>query len=140
MYFRNESYLARCQLAVLDHNEHTERPNAVNKKGDIIYHRKYRKQTKKWDASSVKCDKEYKYVPDLMQMIFEEHKLSDHGLKHKRTRPQEHPMNIQETIAHSMPEKTSEIVKKETLTITIITFLSFICKYHSKNQLIVNTQ
>jgi len=108
--FRNESYLARCQLAVLDHNEHTERQTAVNKSGDVIYHRKYRKQTKKWDASPVRCDKAYKYVPELIQYIFEERKMSDHGLKHKRIRPQEHPVNIQGTIAHTIPEITSEIV------------------------------
>ena len=113
VYFRNESYLARCQLAVLDHNEHTQRQNAVNKSGDVIYHRKYRKPTKKWDASPVKCNKAYKYVPDLMQMIFQERKTSDHGLKHKRTRPLEHPVNIQGTIAHTLPEKTSEIIKNK---------------------------
>ena len=113
MYFRNESYLACCQLTVLDHNEHTERQIAINKSGGVIYHRKYRKQTKKWDASPVKCDKEYKYVPDLMQLIFDERKISDHGLKYKRVKPQEHPVNIQGTIAHTIPEETSDIVKKK---------------------------
>jgi len=82
------------QLAVLDHNEHREREAAVNKNGDIIYHRKYRKQIKKWDVSPVKCDKAYKYIPDLVHTVFEEWKMSNHGLKCKRAMPQEHPANI----------------------------------------------
>ena len=102
--FRNNSYLAHCQLALLDHNEHTQRENAVSKSGNVIYHRKYRKQSKKWDASPVKCEKAYKYVPELIQYIFEERNISDHGLKGKRIRPLEHPTNIQRTIAHTIPD------------------------------------
>ena len=84
----------------------------------MIYHRKYRKQTKKWDASPVKCDKAYKYVLDLMQLIFEEHKISDHGLKRKRIRPQEHPMN---NCTHHTRQYIRNC-KKETFKVTIITF------------------
>lgn len=36
-------------------------PAAVNKRDGLIYHKKYRKQTKKWYASLVKCDKPYKF-------------------------------------------------------------------------------
>ena len=55
-YYRNEGYLARVQLAVLDHNALTGRENALNHNDDIIYHRKYRKQTKKWDVAPTKSD------------------------------------------------------------------------------------
>ena len=41
--FRNDSYLAHCQPAVLDHNDYTERENAVHKSGIVMYHKKYRK-------------------------------------------------------------------------------------------------
>lgn len=41
--YKNESYLACIQLAVLDHNEHIVRENAVNQNEDIIYHRKDQK-------------------------------------------------------------------------------------------------
>lgn len=54
--YQNEGYLARVQLAVLDHNALTGRENALNHNDDIIYHRKYRKQTKKWDVAPTKSD------------------------------------------------------------------------------------
>ena len=98
------------QLAILDHNAHTERENALNKNGDIIYHRKYRKQTKKWDVSPTKSNKAYKYIPELMKVILEERKGSVQNLKHRVALPQEHPANIQPTIAHTIPDKTAELV------------------------------
>ena len=64
------------QLAILDHNVHTGRENVLNQNGDIIYHRKYRKQTKKWDVSPTKSNKTYKYIPELMKSIIEECKVS----------------------------------------------------------------
>ena len=51
-FFRNQSYQARIQLSVLDYNAHINRDKAKNKEGDTIYARKFRKQTKKWDASA----------------------------------------------------------------------------------------
>ena len=108
--YRNEGYLARVQLAVLDHNAHTERSVAMNKKGDAIYHRKYRKQTKKWDVTAVKSTKEYKYIPDLMLQIFEERVRSVVPLKHAITLSQDHPSKRQRTIAHTQPDETTNIV------------------------------
>lgn len=112
-YYRNEGYLARVQLAVLDHNAHTTRENALNHNGDIIYHRKYRKQTKKWDVTPTKSKKLYKYIPELMRAILEERKVSVHNLKHQVTLHQEHPTNIQATIAHIIPDATAQLVKNK---------------------------
>ena len=49
---RQQAYEAQVQFAILDRNAHKERGHARNKDGDIIYHRKYRKQSKKWDVSN----------------------------------------------------------------------------------------
>ena len=112
-YYRNEGYLARVHLAVLDHNAHTGRENALNHNGDIIYHRKYRKQTKKWDVTPTKSKKLYKYIPELMRAILEERKVLAHNLKHQVTLHQEHPSNIQATIAHIIPDATAQLVKNK---------------------------
>ena len=56
---RNQSYHTRVQLAVLDHNAHLDREKAKNKTGEIIYNRKFRKQTKKWDATPSMESKKY---------------------------------------------------------------------------------
>ena len=41
------AYQTRVQLAILDHNSHLQRGQAATKSGDTMFHRKYRKQSKK---------------------------------------------------------------------------------------------
>ena len=64
--------MARVQLAVLDHNAHLERAAATNIRGEQLYHRKYRKQSKMWDATPLKDRKGYKYIPEVMVTIFDQ--------------------------------------------------------------------
>ena len=59
---RNQSYKACIHLAVLDHNNHNSREQQKNSSGEIVYHRKYRKQTKKWDTTPTLTSKKYEYV------------------------------------------------------------------------------
>ena len=105
--------MARVQLAVLDHNAHVERPTATNSRGEQIYHRKYRKQSKKWDATPVKDTKHYKYIPELIVAIFEKRKKSADNLKRTICLPDHHPVNIQSTIVHTQPTVTSDLVKNK---------------------------
>ena len=57
---------ARIQLAVLDYNL------AKNKDGNYIYHHKYQKASKKWDATATLESKKYQYIPPLLKAIHEE--------------------------------------------------------------------
>ena len=109
-FFRNESYIARIRLAVIDYNVYVERPIARNKEGDIIYHRKYRKQTKKWDVTPVQCPKKYSYMKDLVAEILKLRELSDQTTRSKVALISNHPCNIQLTIGHIQPPETSEIL------------------------------
>ena len=59
---------------------------------------------------TTKSNKAYKYIPELMKVILEERKGSVQNLKHRVALPQEHPANIQPTIAHTIPDKTAELV------------------------------
>lgn len=43
---RNQAYISHIQLAVLDHNHHINRETRRNKSGEVMYQRKYRKQSK----------------------------------------------------------------------------------------------
>ena len=101
------------QLAVLDHNAHIERAAATNSKGEQIYHRKYRKQSKKWDATPVKDTKDYKYILELMAAIFEQRKKSADTLKRTICLPDHHSVNIHYTIAHTQPGDTVDIVRNK---------------------------
>jgi len=59
LFVRNQSYNARIQLAVLDYNAHLDHGQAKNKEGNVIYNRKFQKQTKKWDATPSLVSKKY---------------------------------------------------------------------------------
>ena len=110
---RNQVYCASVQLAVLDHNAHVEREVAKNKKGEQIYHRKYCKQTKKWDITPTKQIKEYSYAIELMDTIMAERKSSCAPLKRRRPVDDDSPTNIQATIAHTAPIHTQDIVNNK---------------------------
>lgn len=113
LLFRNQSYHSRIQLAVLDHNAHLDRDKAKNKNGEVIYNRKFRKQTKKWDATPSLEKKKYSYIPDLMNRIEKQHVLSTRNLKKAQPCPYDQPNQIAKTIANSQPESTKEIVQKK---------------------------
>ena len=53
------------QLAMLDYDAHLEQETAKNRQGEIVYQRKYRKQTKKWDVTPIRNKKEYKCMDEL---------------------------------------------------------------------------
>ena len=56
-------YQTRVQLAILDHNSHLQRGQAATKSGDTMFHRKYCKQSKKWDVTPTMNQKAYQYIP-----------------------------------------------------------------------------
>ena len=109
-FFRNEAYIACIRLAVLDYSAHAEQPVVRNKEGNIVYHRKYRKQTKKWDTAPVRCPKMYSYMDDLVADIIRLREKSDQTTRSKVTLPSNHPRNLQLTIGHVPPPETSEIL------------------------------
>lgn len=113
IFTRNQVYHARVQLAVLDHNAHVGREVATNKKGEQIYHRKYRKQTKKWDVTPTKHMKKYKYATELMDAVMTERKSSCAPLKRPRRVDSDCPTNIQATIVYSEPLHTQDIVSNK---------------------------
>ena len=83
---------------------------ARNKKGEQIYSRRYRKQTKSGMLHHVKNRKKYEYLPQLMEDIITSRKESVVGVKHKESIPHDHPQRIQQTIAHQPPVHTKDIV------------------------------
>ena len=111
--YRNMAYQTRVQLAVLDYNSHLCRDKAKNKDGVQIYNRKFRKQTKKWDATPVLECKKYPHIPELMTNIELEYKNHDTALRIQVQSTYDNPSSIQKTIGNSQPDTTSEIVRKK---------------------------
>ena len=58
----SHNHVANIQLAMLDHNFQEK---WMNKKGEVMYQRKYRKQSIKWDVTSLLAPMKYDYIPDL---------------------------------------------------------------------------
>ena len=104
------AYQTRVQLTILDHNNHLQRGQVVTKSGDQLFHRKYRKQSKKWDASPAMNQKTYDYIPTIMRAIVEKRISASITLKHSVVVPEDHPTRIQNTIAHVPPTAIHDII------------------------------
>lgn len=76
MYARKRSYSTmlgyclRVKLAVLDVNYHSDRPQAVNKDGNLRWAKRWNKRTKRFVVAPVKEAKTYAYVPEVIRAIF----------------------------------------------------------------------
>ena len=64
----SQGYETSVKLAVLDHNAHLQRNHITKQDGTKVYHRKYRKQTKKWDVTPV-LEEKYEYIPEIMECV-----------------------------------------------------------------------
>jgi len=76
-------YETRIKLAVLDHNVHVKRNFAKNRQGKVIYHRKYCKQSKKWDIIPTSEQKNFNYIPDIIQEVEREREQNNGKIKKK---------------------------------------------------------
>lgn len=110
MFFRNESNIVHVRLAVIDYDAHVEREVASNREGDIIYHRKYRKQR---DVTPVRCHKEYPYMKELVADILKMREESDLSMRSKLPLSSNHPHNIQLTIGQDAPPETLHIISNK---------------------------
>ena len=68
-----------------------------------MFHRKYRKSSKQWDATPVTEKKKYDYLPKLMEEIRQHRKKFTHSLKYI-------PPHIQTNIGHTQSDLTKQIV------------------------------
>ena len=84
-----------------------------SKDGDYIYHRKYRKSSKKCDVTATLESKKYEYIPPLLKAIHAERSTSSYTTKSKPQAPDSHPTKLQSTIAHTIPDTTIVLVKNK---------------------------
>ncbi|XP_046345432.2 uncharacterized protein LOC124126050 [Haliotis rufescens] len=78
-------YLARNQLAAIDHNHHLHRPEQTNSEGETMYMGIYSKRTQRWRPRTAKVLKNYSYRWDLQMMAFQQRDQEETGgLKRKQ--------------------------------------------------------
>ena len=111
--FRNQAYQTRIRLSILDHNMHCQCEHMRSKDGNLLYHREYRKQSKKWDAAPTLIRKKYEYIPQIISEICKARTDFTSALKRKVVLPEKHPGHIQKTIGHCNPEETHVIVSNK---------------------------
>jgi len=105
------AYRSRIQLAVLDHNAHIDRnPKRHTDSLEFQYHRRYRKQMRNWDAVKVMESKGYTYIKELSNAVLRYWEDSEFNIKKRYVISDNHPCNIQRTIAHTQPPETNTIV------------------------------
>ena len=110
-HIRNQGYHASIQLTVLDYNSLLDREKAKNREGGVIYARKFRKQTKKWDVTPLMNNKKYTYIPELLKEIEGIRTATFSYTKRKRLLPSNHPAEITRTIGNTVPDSIPSIVQ-----------------------------
>ena len=61
--YKHGAYVARVQLAYLDHNHHLGRPQLVAKNGKPVFTKKWGKRTSRWHVVPIPAAKTYSYIP-----------------------------------------------------------------------------
>ncbi|XP_066925524.1 uncharacterized protein [Clytia hemisphaerica] len=64
--YKNESYISRGQLTVLDHNRHLNRPQLKRKDGTPVFSSSFGKRSKQWYVVPVPVPKTYSYIPEMI--------------------------------------------------------------------------
>ena len=111
--YRDQAFIARTQLAILDYNAHAKRDKYRNKDGNEVFHCKYRKASQMWDTTPAIKKKEYLYISKLMDDILDYRIQSHRNMKFIPPVAADHPSQIQKTISHSDPIPTHQIVQRK---------------------------
>jgi hypothetical protein len=69
LHFSYSGMIARTQLAILDHNNNTDRTQATTAEGELRYNPKFKKQNKTWIVTPIKVPKNTNWQTDLMTRI-----------------------------------------------------------------------
>jgi len=104
--YRFSAYEARNQVAALDYSHNKDREYKVDKNGAFIWKRKYNKSSKRWTVYKKKKDKEYSYIPMIMNDVksaYNSRKSFETGFN---------PALISPTIAPIPPPDTIELAEK----------------------------
>ena len=64
--YKHDAYVARVQLAFIDHNKHLNRPQLKTRDGKLVYTRKWGRRTSKWQVVPIPVSKTYSYMPGMV--------------------------------------------------------------------------
>ena len=64
--YKHDAYVARVQLAFIDHNYHLDRQQLTTQDGKPVYTRKWGRRTSQWHVVPIPVSKTYSYVPFML--------------------------------------------------------------------------
>ena len=111
-YFRIESFMARAQLAAIDHNSHIFRQPELSKSGEKKYNKIYSKRSKNFTAMVVLEEKTYDFWAPLTSGILQRKVDDKDSILKKMELPENHPKKIAQSIAMKEIPATKDLVKQ----------------------------
>ena len=102
-------YKARNQLAALDYQLHNDWLPRKNKKGELVYKRKFNKCSSRWTTYPEKCEKTYYYIEEIITSIVDLFENIESVKRPPRPQPFD-PKMISPTIAPIAPPKIGDLV------------------------------
>lgn len=105
-HFPYNGMLVRSQLAAIDHNAHSERPQAKTKTGEPRYKLSHPKTQKKWVVKPIKEKKSYQHVGVMMEDLVNEVKEGTFDDEESPTK------DIPRNITGSLPPNKVELIQK----------------------------
>ncbi|XP_071482700.1 uncharacterized protein [Diadema antillarum] len=110
--FGYAAYRARNLLAMIDYQEHKDRPMALDKEGAPKVRAKWSKHAGDWVLFKVRAPKNYNYLPGLMTRILQR-RLSDSKPVHRAAEPlPTDPRKIRESLARHPQPSMEELLQK----------------------------
>ena len=108
--YRNEAYLARTLVAVIDHNNNFNCKPSLSSTGDLKYQKVHSKRSKNWRVQVVK-DEKFDFWTTLVSRIMKKRVADEKTILRKTESTSDHPKNIAPSIAMKPIPKTSDLVK-----------------------------
>lgn len=111
--YKPPTYRARNLLAALDNNVNCNRSDLTNKDGSTRYQRYYSKKGGRWSAYSVKQDKTYNHVFNIIELIVKTRLEDRVGMNSGLILEPTDPRRISCVLAPIPPPNTSDIVDEQ---------------------------
>ncbi|KAL3858299.1 hypothetical protein ACJMK2_012893 [Sinanodonta woodiana] len=111
--YRPPTYRSRNLLTAIYHNRHINRPSNVNRDGTLRYQRSFNKKRRRWSAYSVKEDKSYDCITELMAKVIERRLNDTIGMNKPALLETDDPRHISRVLAPIPPLATAEIVQQQ---------------------------
>ncbi|XP_063076993.1 uncharacterized protein LOC134466993 [Engraulis encrasicolus] len=120
LHFSYDSMRARSQLAILDHNNNLERPQATTQDGQARYKAAYSKQSQQWVAKPIYEGTTQTFRDDLVERVLRRREDSSVVLSKPVPRPRPRRRLLHNIAPVPRPEKSDLVAKARSRYMTML--------------------